>query len=254
MERKLVLLLLIFMTSQLVLGKINRMRPAARRRPRDFTKMCPCALNALRQMDRILRKHHASSVTKPISDVMKQIEKVAYDCTKQSDCKCPDGYQKTPDGFSCYLISEEKVPCADANTICQMEFEGQLAVAKSEKALMSLAQFISDNDKNDGDFYWIGLSYNTTIGNSPVWKWSDGSKAKYEVTKELDSKPASVKKSLLNFIGGDVPIERVAISKDMEGARWRQEECGVKRGGEVSMHHYVCEYTMFKVEILSEEW
>ena len=47
--------------------------------------------------------------------------------------------------------------------------------------------------------------------------------------------------SLYSFIGGDVPIERVAISKDMEGARWRQEECGVKRGGEVSMHHYVCE-------------
>ena len=37
-----------------------------------------------------------------------------------------------------------------------MEFEGQLAVAKSEKALMSLAQFISDNDENDGEFYWIG--------------------------------------------------------------------------------------------------
>ena len=37
-----------------------------------------------------------------------------------------------------------------------MEFEGQLAVAKSEKALMSLAQFISDNDKNYGEFYWIG--------------------------------------------------------------------------------------------------
>ena len=41
---------------------------------------------------------------------------------------------------------------------CQMEFEGQLAVAKSEKALMSLAQFISNNEKNYGEFYWIGLS------------------------------------------------------------------------------------------------
>ena len=44
---------------------------------RDVTELCPCAIFALSQMDRILRKHHADAMTKPISDVMEDIEAVA---------------------------------------------------------------------------------------------------------------------------------------------------------------------------------
>lgn len=257
-----IVLLVTIMAATSVLAIRGRPRPwansGARRalpkRREDFTKLCPCALAALSQMDRILRKHHAQSVTQPISSVMKEIQNVAHACTTRDDCRCPEGYTKSDDGFSCYSISEEDVTCNDAKTICEEEFGGKLAVAKSREALLDLAKFIKKNKPDSEEFYWIGLSYNTTIGGTPIWKWSDGSKADYAVTKGLKNSPPSVKKSLINFSGGEnLPIERVAISSKLEGARWRQETCGSNYLNEDQAHHpYICEYTMFKVQILSE--
>lgn len=259
---KFVLLLTLFATSVFALrnfkvrGRNNQQRNYARKTASigDFTELCPCALGALAKMDRIIRKHHVQSVTQPITDVMRDIEAVAHACTQQDECRCPDGYKKSADGFSCFLVSDEEVTCADANTICEEEFGGKLAVAKSEKALMSLANFLQTYRPNSNDFYWIGLSYNTTVGGSPIWKWADGSKADYDVTKGFTNTPPNVKKSLINFSGEDnVPIERVAISKEMEGARWKQEMCGMNyANNKQAQHPYICEYTMFKVQVMSQ--
>merc|ERR1719322_812994 len=144
---------------------------------------CPCALSALAQMDRILRKHHADSVTKPINTLMSSLEKVAKDCTVQEECRCPEGYMKTADGFSCLLIADEKVVCSDASKICEEEFDGRLAVAKDQESLDKLAKFIDTVRPENDEFHWIGLSYNTTIGDSPLWRWEDGFKVEYEVTE-----------------------------------------------------------------------
>lgn len=220
----------------------------------DFTQLCPCALGALAKMDRILRKHHAQSITQPISDVMQEIREVAQACTVRDECRCPEGFHKSADGFSCYMISDEDVTCADANSVCEDEWGGRLAVAKSQESLMTLAKFIHQMKPQGDRFYWIGLSYNATAGGSPLWTWADGSKAAYDVTKTLRKTPVGAKKSLINFVGDDqMPIERVAISKQLKGARWKQEVCGSNMyNSKQASHPFICEYTMFKVQILSE--
>lgn len=40
---------------------------------------------------------------------------MVLDCTVQEECRCPEGYMKTADGFSCLLIADEKVVCSDAS-------------------------------------------------------------------------------------------------------------------------------------------
>ncbi|XP_078495522.1 CD94/NKR-P1-like protein [Ciona intestinalis] len=227
-------------------------------RPRDNSRtwmaLCPCARAALYDMQEALTNYteEVNSANPPnLNDVIGNIKRIAYNCTKQPTCQCPEGYFKTSDGYNCLKISDEELDCDAATTACSSDMNARLAVAKDHRGLTKLADYIRELDPSDEEFYWIGLSYNRTNGGLPVWTWEDGSAASYEITRNLRS---NVRKNLLRIVdvtdGARQPLERVVISKDYTGNFWKQEMCGVARGRtQVARHKYICEFMMFKVEI-----
>lgn len=225
----------------------------------NWMKLCKCVKPALRKMQAAVVDYtekvtkgnvKRSSNYKPpaLDEVIGKIKKIAYDCTKQPQCRCPKGYFKTNDGYHCLKISSSPVTCQEAVDACEKDVNARLAVAKDHEKLTDLADYIREIDPTDNSFYWIGLSYNRTDGGIPLWTWEDGTVASYSITKDLKN---PVKKTLqLTILNPDETpraIERVAISKNYRGTHWRQETC-LKRDFQVK-HKYICEFLMFKVQI-----
>uniref|UniRef100_H2ZJR9 C-type lectin domain-containing protein n=1 Tax=Ciona savignyi TaxID=51511 RepID=H2ZJR9_CIOSA len=221
---------------------------------KEWMSLCPCARAALHDMQQTLANYtnEVQSANPPnLNDVIANIKNIAYNCTKQPGCQCPEGYFKTRDGYNCLKISDQELDCDAATTACSSDMNARLAVAKDHRGLTKLADYIRDYDPTGDEFYWIGLSYNRTNGGIPVWKWEDGSSASYDITRNLRS---NVRKNLLRIVdvtdNARQPLERVVISKDYTGNFWKQEMCGVARGRtRVARHKYICEFMMFKVEI-----
>ncbi|CAK8697781.1 uncharacterized protein LOC143449788 isoform X2 [Clavelina lepadiformis] len=221
---------------------------------RGWLSLCNCSKPALQRMQSVLAEYSSglsSSDPPSLDKAIERIKTIAHDCTKLPECRCPEGYFKTKDGYNCLKISAEEMDCNEAMNICSQDKNARLAVAKDKKHLTKLADYIREVDPNDEDFYWIGLSYNHINDGVPVWTWEDGSAASYDITRKLKN---NYKKNLLQIIDiNDAPgqaIERVAISKDYQGARWKQETCSTsQRGSQIAKHKYICEFVMFKVEI-----
>nr|XP_039249872.1 uncharacterized protein LOC120327607 [Styela clava] len=238
-------------------GKLEAEKIADNNEP-NWMKLCRCAKPALRKMQAAITEYtkqvsmgnvkRSSNYRPPaLNDVIEKVTKIAYDCTKQPQCRCPEGYFKTNDGYHCLKISNNRVSCQEAVNECSKDVNARLAVAKDHERLTDLADYIREIDPTDESFYWIGLSYNRTDGGIPIWTWDDGTKASYAITRDLKN---MVKKSLhLSMSTGETTraLERVAISKNYRGTHWKQETCvdesfGVK-------HKYICEFLMFKVHI-----
>lgn len=246
--------------TRFLLDEENR-RPAKTEQDQepDWMKLCKCVKPALRKMqatiagytEKVSRgniKRNSNYKAPALDEVIAKIKKIAHDCTKQPQCRCPKGYFKTNDGYHCLKISNEPVSCQEAVEACGKNANSRLAVAKDHVKLTDLADYIREIDPTDNSFYWIGLSYNHTDGGVPVWTWEDGSAASYSITKGLKN---SVKKTVqLTILNSEEPpkaIERVAISKNYKGTHWKQETC-LDRDLAVK-HKYICEFLMFKLQI-----
>merc|ERR1712131_387602 len=126
------------------------------------------------------QKTHPGKTT--VDDLVKNIKKIAFECTSRPECRCPEGYFKTRDGTECLKFSESTANCMEAEKACNADFNSRLAIAKDQERLDKIAGIMEEIAGED-EFYWIGLSYNKTSNNGDAdWRWSDGNKASGNLT------------------------------------------------------------------------
>merc|ERR1719443_2354424 len=167
------------------------------------------------------QKTHPGKTT--VDDLVKNIKKIAFECTSRPECRCPEGYFKTRDGTECLKFSESTANCMEAEKACDADFNSRLAIAKDQARLDKIAGIMEEIAGED-EFYWFGLSYNKTSNNGDAdWRWSDGNKASGELVDDLNMQ---LKKSgrlnadtrMLDIEFNDqTPVERVAISSKQHG-------------------------------------
>merc|ERR1711962_152760 len=75
------------------------------------------------------QKTHPGKTT--VDDLVKNIKKIAFECTSRPECRCPEGYFKTRDGTECLKFSDEAVTCIDAERACQADFYDQSHIMAS---------------------------------------------------------------------------------------------------------------------------
>lgn len=224
-------------------------------------ELCPCSDGAMEKMKMAMTSYQIDQKTHPgkttVDDLVKQIKKIAFECTSRPECRCPEGYFKTRDGTECLKFSESAVNCIEAERACDADFNSRLAIAKDQTRLDKIAT-IMDELASEDEYYWIGLSYNKTIGNGAAdWRWSDGNKASGDMVDDLNmqlkksGRGADTRMIDIDFNDG-LPVERVAISAKQHGKFWKQESCRASGKSGPPKHKYICEFMMFKVRINAE--
>lgn len=227
---------------------------------RRLRSLCPCAEDALREIQKTLRDHkkkHNSQLKSPqVASLVDDIKEIAYECTRQAECRCPEGYFKTVDGLECLRISRDKVTCQEAERSCENDYNARLAIAKDPKRLSRLSDILRQTGHMN-EPHWIGLSYNRTDHGLPVWQWSDGSRlnsgmsGKMGLDQYIDVKKSASQLRMVQFSDNkDLKLERVAINGNYQGEYWKQQSCiPDNEGDEVPEYNYICEFFMFKVDI-----
>jgi hypothetical protein len=225
-------------------------------------ELCPCSDEAMGKMKMAMTEYQIDQKTHPgkttVDNLVKNIKKIAFECTSRPECRCPEGYFKTRDGTECLKFSESTANCMEAEKACDADFNSRLAIAKDQARLDKIAGIMEEIAGED-EFYWIGLSYNKTSNNGDAdWRWSDGNKASGELVDDLNMQ---LKKSgrlnadtrMLDIEFNDqTPVERVAISSKQHGKFWKHESCRASGKTGPPKHKYICEFMMFKVRINAE--
>ena len=89
--------------------------------------------------------------------------------------ECPEGWSKEPQSKRCYKAFEnEKLSWNSAETKCQ-QFGGDLASITSRYEQDYIVSLLN---RNNYDYYWVGLNDLSTAGKYS-WVKTDGTKADY---------------------------------------------------------------------------